>query len=218
MLGAHGRAALTDSLPLPAGPCTCQATLHAELVSLDHILPLTPAPLKDVTLYVTVEPCVMCASALRQVGIGRVVYGAGNDRFGGCGSVLCINSQCVPAHLALESARSAGTDALALHARRKDLDSFDPYEAVGGYFREEAIMALRRFYMIENTNGARHRRLTSSQILHRTDLRRLRRLPAPKPRKKATRVLKTDILPTPTGSQPPSRVATPGASDGEAAR
>lgn len=35
----------------------------------------------------------MCASALRQVGIGRVVYGAGNDRFGGCGSVLCVNSQ-----------------------------------------------------------------------------------------------------------------------------
>lgn len=35
----------------------------------------------------------MCASALRQVGIKRVVFGAGNERFGGNGSVLPINSE-----------------------------------------------------------------------------------------------------------------------------
>jgi tRNA-specific adenosine deaminase 2 len=69
-----------------------QATLHAELEAIDHLLPTNPAPLSSITLYVTVEPCVMCASALRQIGIGRVVYGCGNDRFGGCGSVICINS------------------------------------------------------------------------------------------------------------------------------
>lgn len=71
-----------------------QATLHAELVSLDHIIQTQriPTPLSDVTLYVTVEPCVMCASALRQVGIGKVYYGCGNERFGGCGSVLDVNS------------------------------------------------------------------------------------------------------------------------------
>ena len=69
-----------------------QATLHAELEAIDHLLPTNPAPLSAITLYVTVEPCVMCASALRQIGIGRVVYGCGNDRFGGCGSVICINS------------------------------------------------------------------------------------------------------------------------------
>ena len=68
------------------------ATLHAELEAIDHFLPSHPAPLGDVTLYVTVEPCVMCASALRQVGIGRVVYGCGNERFGGCGSVLDVSS------------------------------------------------------------------------------------------------------------------------------
>lgn len=68
-----------------------QATLHAELVSLDEILKTHSLPLQDVTLYVTVEPCVMCASALRQVGIGKVFYGAGNERFGGCGSVLDVN-------------------------------------------------------------------------------------------------------------------------------
>lgn len=48
-------------------------------------------PLSDTTLYVTVEPCIMCASALRQLGIKEVFYGCGNDRFGGCGSVLGVN-------------------------------------------------------------------------------------------------------------------------------
>lgn len=52
-------------------------------------------PLSGVTLYVTVEPCVMCASAMRQIGIGKVVYGCANDRFGGCGGVQAIHSECV---------------------------------------------------------------------------------------------------------------------------
>ncbi|WVQ81126.1 hypothetical protein IAT38_003248 [Cryptococcus sp. DSM 104549] len=129
------------------------ATLHAELEAIDHLLPSHPAPLSSITLYVTVEPCVMCASALRQVGIGRVVYGCGNDRFGGCGSVIGVNS----------SSR---------------LDSHPAYVAEGGFYRDEAIMLLRRFYMSQNPN-------------------------APKPKKKATRVLKTDIPP------PPSRTSTP---------
>ncbi|EDP43899.1 hypothetical protein MGL_2112 [Malassezia globosa CBS 7966] len=45
------------------------------------------------TLYVTIEPCLMCASALRQIGIQRVVFGAGNERFGGNGTVLPIHSR-----------------------------------------------------------------------------------------------------------------------------
>jgi tRNA(Arg) A34 adenosine deaminase TadA len=68
------------------------ATLHAELEAIDHLLPENPPPLSDITLYVTVEPCVMCAAALRQIGIGRVVYGCGNERFGGCGSVIDVNA------------------------------------------------------------------------------------------------------------------------------
>ena len=43
--------------------------------------------------YVTIEPCIMCASALAQIGLRRVVFGASNDRFGGCGSVLSIHDQ-----------------------------------------------------------------------------------------------------------------------------
>lgn len=52
-------------------------------------------PLSETTLYVTVEPCIMCASALRQLGIKEVYYGCGNDRFGGCGSVLGVNEKHV---------------------------------------------------------------------------------------------------------------------------
>ncbi len=37
----------------------------------------------------------MCASALRQIGIGAVYYGCGNDRFGGCGSVINVNDEWV---------------------------------------------------------------------------------------------------------------------------
>jgi tRNA-specific adenosine deaminase 2 len=71
-----------------------QATRHAELEAIDLIIELDPSPypLRDVTLYVTVEPCLMCASALRQLGIKKVFYGCANDRFGGCGSVLSVNS------------------------------------------------------------------------------------------------------------------------------
>ncbi|KAF7982334.1 hypothetical protein HWV62_29042 [Athelia sp. TMB] len=76
------------------------ATRHAELEAIDSILAdksLTPQitehPLSETTLYVTVEPCIMCASALRQMGIKEVFYGCGNDRFGGCGSVLGVNKE-----------------------------------------------------------------------------------------------------------------------------
>ncbi|KAI5829996.1 cytidine deaminase-like protein [Schizophyllum commune Tattone D] len=111
------------------------ATRHAELEAIDRILAdktLTPEmreyPLATTTLYVTVEPCIMCASALRQLGIKEVFYGCGNDRFGGCGSVLGVNESVPhPKHPA--------------------------YRAQPGYLREEAIMILRRFYVTENTNA-----------------------------------------------------------------
>jgi len=83
-----------------------QATRQAELEAIDAILAdpaLTPPsllasgayPLADTTLYVTVEPCIMCAAALRQMGIKRVFYGCANERFGGCGSVLGVNERYI---------------------------------------------------------------------------------------------------------------------------
>ncbi|KAJ4298408.1 tRNA(adenine34) deaminase [Collariella sp. IMI 366227] len=66
-----------------------------------HLFPygqkLHPAPrvdptvIHECTLYVTVEPCVMCASLLRQFGIKKVFFGAVNDKFGGTGGVFRIH-------------------------------------------------------------------------------------------------------------------------------
>ena len=39
-------------------------------------------------LFVTCEPCIMCAEALSLLGIRKVYFGCRNDKFGGCGSVL----------------------------------------------------------------------------------------------------------------------------------
>ena len=46
--------------------------------------------LDDATLYVTVEPCLMCAGAILQARIKRVVYGAPQEKFGALGSVVNI--------------------------------------------------------------------------------------------------------------------------------
>ncbi|GMM27303.1 tRNA(adenine34) deaminase [Martiniozyma asiatica (nom. inval.)] len=52
---------------------------------------------QESTLYVTVEPCIMCASLLDQLKIKRVIFGAVNERFGGNGSVFNIgNYQKIP--------------------------------------------------------------------------------------------------------------------------
>ncbi|KAK4215885.1 putative tRNA-specific adenosine deaminase [Rhypophila decipiens] len=66
-----------------------------------HIYPygqkLHPAPrvsrdiINECVLYVTVEPCIMCASLLRQLGIKKVYFGAVNDKFGGTGGVFRIH-------------------------------------------------------------------------------------------------------------------------------
>jgi tRNA-specific adenosine deaminase 2 len=65
-------------------------------VAINQILkdyPLKIFPETD--LYVTVEPCIMCASTLRQLKIRAVYYGAANERFGGTGGVLNIHSELV---------------------------------------------------------------------------------------------------------------------------
>ncbi len=46
--------------------------------------------LTDSTLYVTLEPCAMCAGAIILARIGRVVFGASDPKTGACGSLLNI--------------------------------------------------------------------------------------------------------------------------------
>ena len=61
----------------------CDATAHAEMQSITAAAStLGGKYLKECTLYVTVEPCIMCAGALGWSQIDRVVYGADDPKRG----------------------------------------------------------------------------------------------------------------------------------------
>ena len=67
------------------------ALLHAELVAIDKACKtLGGWRLHKATLYVTVEPCVMCAGAIVNARIRRVVFGAKDPRFGAMGSLFNV--------------------------------------------------------------------------------------------------------------------------------
>ena len=69
------------------------ATAHAELDAIEAACKkLGGWRLFGCTLYVTLEPCAMCAGAIVNARIDRVVYGASDIRFGACGSLFNINS------------------------------------------------------------------------------------------------------------------------------
>jgi tRNA(adenine34) deaminase len=95
-------------------------TAHAEIVALreaarrvgDYRLPGT-------TLYVTLEPCIMCASAIVHARVGRVVFGAWDPKAGGAGSV---------------------TDVFSIPQLNHRVDVF------GGVLAEECGEVLRRFF------------------------------------------------------------------------
>jgi tRNA-specific adenosine deaminase 2 len=80
------------------------------------------------TLYVNVEPCIMCAAAVRMLGVPTVVYGCCNERFGGCGSVVNVANDELP---------SLGHRMVC----------------VRGPFADETIELLRSFYKGENPNA-----------------------------------------------------------------
>ncbi|XP_060687200.1 tRNA-specific adenosine deaminase 2 [Hemiscyllium ocellatum] len=114
---------------------TKNATRHAEMVAIDQVLKWCHQKGRDrkevfehTVLYVTVEPCIMCAAALRLLNIPLVVYGCQNERFGGCGSVLNISQ---------DDLQHTGT----------------PFQCLGGYRAEEAVELLKTFYKAENPNA-----------------------------------------------------------------
>ncbi|MFZ5929309.1 MAG: tRNA adenosine(34) deaminase TadA [Acidobacteriota bacterium] len=62
----------------------CDPTAHAEILALrDAASRLGNYRLNGATLYVTLEPCVMCAGAIVHARIARLVFGARDIRFGG---------------------------------------------------------------------------------------------------------------------------------------
>lgn len=70
-------------------------TAHAEIIALTSAFNFLGSKyLPDATLYVTIEPCLMCAGALYWAKIGRIVYGAGDEKNG----YLHITGQNSPFH------------------------------------------------------------------------------------------------------------------------
>jgi tRNA(adenine34) deaminase len=67
------------------------ATAHAEILAIGAASnALGSWRLSECTLYVTLEPCAMCAGAIVLARLGRLVYGATDPKAGACGSVLDV--------------------------------------------------------------------------------------------------------------------------------
>jgi len=67
------------------------ATAHAEIIAIGAAsAALENWRLSGATLYVTLEPCPMCAGAILNSRISRIVYGSPDTRFGGCGTTIDV--------------------------------------------------------------------------------------------------------------------------------
>ena len=79
VVGRGGNRVIQDSDP----------TAHAEIVALRNAAEaLKNYRLSDCELFVTIEPCAMCAGALTHARIRRLVYGAADPKAGAAGSAL----------------------------------------------------------------------------------------------------------------------------------
>ena len=69
-------------------------TAHAELLCLRHGAQALGGRLDGCTLYVTMEPCAMCAGAAVNTRLSRLVFGAYDARCGCCGSLIDLTDRC----------------------------------------------------------------------------------------------------------------------------
>ena len=69
-------------------------TAHAELLAIRSAAKaLDSWRLTDTTLYVTLEPCAMCAGAIIQSRISRLVFGTWDPKAGACGSICDLTAE-----------------------------------------------------------------------------------------------------------------------------
>lgn len=124
---------------------TVNATRHAEMIAIDQLIAhcsQVQIPIHELcsqcTLYVTVEPCIMCAYALRLCGLTNIVFGCRNDRFGGCGSVLDIHTDIIN--------------------RGLPNDPLPKLTVLSGVMKDEAVTMLQEFYDGENPSAPEEKR------------------------------------------------------------
>lgn len=117
------------------------ALYHAELEAIDQACTrLGGWRLWECTLYVTLEPCPMCAGAILNARIPRVVYGASDGKMGACASVCDLFSMNFNHHPAVTTGiRQAECAALLsdffkdLRLRLKDRPKWRPASKEGPY-------------------------------------------------------------------------------------
>jgi tRNA(adenine34) deaminase len=81
---------------------TNQAVAHAEMEALRKVgAAVGDWRLTGCTMYVTVEPCPMCAFAAVLARLDGIVFGAPDPKFGGCGSVLNVPAAPFNHHVAV---------------------------------------------------------------------------------------------------------------------
>jgi tRNA(adenine34) deaminase len=69
-------------------------TAHAEIIALREAARLRRSwRVLDAVIYVTLEPCAMCAGAIVLARVPRLVFGASDPKAGACGSVLDVISE-----------------------------------------------------------------------------------------------------------------------------
>ena len=103
-------------------------TAHAEVVALrDAAASIGNYRLGECELYVTLEPCAMCAGAIINARISHVVYGAADPKSGACGSVVDLFAE----------------NRLNFHTT-----------VVGGVMAEEAAKLLQEFFSARRRAGS----------------------------------------------------------------
>ena len=136
------------------------ATRHAEMIAIDQldahcdrIGTSLESFCPECTLYVTVEPCIMCTHALRICGLTNVVFGCRNERFGGCGSVLSIHQYQMEGSIPMRVMKS-----------NDEWGILPPLKITSGLMREEAVTLLREFYEGENPCAPEEKRKRKMKI------------------------------------------------------
>lgn len=139
------------------------ATEHAEIMAIRQASRyLKSWRLTDCELFVTLEPCLMCAGALINARIRRVVYAAADPKGGACGSVVSAQSLPLFHEIICEPGPFAAESAELLRAFFKALRTRDRERGSSGQRRKQSltgqkpISAVTKFLTIdqqEKTHG-----------------------------------------------------------------